>query len=182
MPDHSSHRDFSLRGAICVSARRRATSTQLLPERRTMEPRRKAGPRPPAWLRWLSNDAARGIVADEFHAPIGCHFYQNPDNDEWEVSIFVSATEIVGGPLDGKNVPLQVQLDIVHVMNLFDETPTVHWQSDAVAEDDELAQHLSFEGTARGHRIWLRILKEPPEGMGPGRLLHAGSGEVETLW
>ena len=147
-----------------------------------MAPRKNAENRPPAWLRWLSNDAARGIVADEYHAPIGCHYYKNSANDEWEVSVFVSATEVVGGPMDGRTLPLQVQLDIVHVMNLFDETPTVYWQSDAVATDDELAQHISFEGTARGHKVWLRILKESPEGMGPGRLLHARSGEMETLW
>ena len=147
-----------------------------------MTHRHSAGGQPPSWLRWLSNDAARGFVADEFHAPIGCHFYRNPENDEWEVSIFVSSTEVVGGPMDGRKLPLQVQLDIGHVMNLFDETPTVYWQSDAVAEDDELAQHISFEGLARGHRIWLRILNEPPEGTGPGRILHAQSGEMETLW
>lgn len=137
---------------------------------------------PPSWLRWLSNDAARGIIADEHHAPIGCHFFRNPENDEWEVSIFVSSTEVVGGPMDGRKIPLQVQLDVVHVMNLFDETPNVYWQSDAIAEDDELAQHISFEGQARGHRIWLRILKDAPEGTGPGRLLHTQSGEMETLW
>ena len=147
-----------------------------------MGARRKAGKQPPAWLRWLSNDAARGIIADEQHAPIGCHFYQNPENSEWEVSVFVSATEVVGGPLDGKHLPLQVQLDIGHVMQLFDEVPRVHWQSDSFAEDDALAQHISFEGTARGHKVWLRILKESPQGTGPGRLLHVQSGEMETLW
>ena len=140
------------------------------------------GNHPPKWLRQLSDDAARGIVEDEFHAPIGCHFFQNIVNDEWEISIFVSATEVVGGPLDGRKLRLQVQLDIIHVMNLFDETPKVYWQSDAVADDDDLAQHISFEGIARGHRIWLRILKEPPRGAGPGRLLHTQSGEMETLW
>ena len=146
-----------------------------------MNPRLKAG-RPPAWLRWLSHDAARGIVANESHAPIGCHFYRNPDNQEWEVSIFVSSTEVVGGPMDGKRLPLPLQVDIVHVMNLFDETPAVFWQSDPVAENDQLAQHVSWEGKARGHRLWLRILKESPEGTGPGRLMHSQNGEMENLW
>lgn len=142
----------------------------------------KPGKRPPAWLRWLSNDAARGIIADEYHAPIGCHFFQNPEDDEWEVTIFVSATEVVGGPMDGTNLPQRVQLNIGHVISLFDEPPSVFWQSDRVDEQDELAQHISFEGVARGNKIWLRILKESPEGTGPGRLLHTQSGEIETLW
>lgn len=147
-----------------------------------MNLRLNAGKRPPSWLRWLSNDAARGIVADECHAPIGCHFYLNPDKQEWEVSIFVAATEIVGGQMDGKILPLQLQLNIGHVMNLFDEMPEVFWQSDPISDDDELAQHISFEGKARGHRLWLRILKESPEGTGPGRLLHAHNGKMENLW
>ncbi|MEZ6126578.1 MAG: hypothetical protein R3C49_25935 [Planctomycetaceae bacterium] len=147
-----------------------------------MTSRLNAGARPPAWLRWLSNDAARAIVADEAHAPIGCHFFRNPENGEWEVSIFVSSTEVVGGPMDGRRLPLQLRLNIVHVMNLFDCTPAVFWQSDPIADDDELAQHISFEGTARGHRLWLRFLKESPEGTGPGRLLHSQNGRMENLW
>ena len=142
----------------------------------------KPGKRPPAWLRWLSNDAARGIIDDEYHAPIGCHYYQNPEDEEWEVTIFVSATEVVGGPMDGTNLPQRVQLNIGHVISLFDEPPSVFWQSDKVDDDDELDQHISFEGLARGNRIWLRILKNSPEGTGPGRLLHTQSGEIETLW
>ncbi|MEZ6131399.1 MAG: hypothetical protein R3C59_22215 [Planctomycetaceae bacterium] len=147
-----------------------------------MTSRHKGSHGPPSWLRWLSNDAARGIIADESHAPIGCHFYQDAETQEWEVSIFVSSTEVVGGPMDGKRLPLQLQLNIGHVMSLFDETPAVFWQSDPIADDDELAQHISFEGTARGHRLWLRILKESPDGTGPGRLLFSSSGEMENLW
>ena len=48
--------------------------------------------------------------------------------------------------MDGKEVNPPVQLDISFVIDLFDGIPTVHWQSDPVASDDELAQHISFLG------------------------------------
>ena len=84
--------------------------------------------------------------------------------------------------MDGTKLVYEIQLNIGDLMDLFDVPPGVYWQSAAVADDDDLAQHISLEGTARGHKVWLRILKESPEGTGPGRLLHARSGELETLW
>jgi hypothetical protein len=175
---HSSAFSVNFLGSKLFNAKPELTSSGIS----TMNLRLKFDNRPPAWLRWLSNDAARGIVANECHAPIGCHFFQNPDNGEWEVSIFVTSTEIVGGQMDGKRLPLQLQLNIGHVMGLFDTPPKVFWQSDPISQDDELAQHISFEGTAGGHCLWLRVLKESPQGTGPGRLLHAHSGELENLW
>lgn len=137
---------------------------------------------PPTWLRWFANDAARGILSDASQAPIGCHFFHDSDRNVWEVTLFVSLTEVVGGPQDGTTLPSQVQLDIVQVMQTFDEIPQTYWQSDPVREDDELGQHVSFEGTARGHDVWLRILRRPPVWTEPGRLLHASSGQLENLW
>jgi hypothetical protein len=84
--------------------------------------------------------------------------------------------------MDGKEVNPPVQLDISFVIDLFDGIPTVHWQSDPVASDDELAQHISFLGDIGGRCVWLRILRGAPEGTGPGRLVHAGSGRIENLW
>ena len=137
---------------------------------------------PPAWLSHLIDQITCAIIDHDSHAPIGCHFYRNPDTAEWEISAFVSSTEVVGGPLDGTEVNPPVQLDISSVMHLFDDSPTVHWQSDPVAADDELAQHISFQGDINERRVWLRILRGAPEGTGPGRLVHAGSGRIENLW
>lgn len=84
--------------------------------------------------------------------------------------------------MDGTKVNPPVQLDIGSVIDVFSDKPTIHWQSDAVAADDELAQHISFQGRINEHRVWLRILRGAPDGTEPGRLVHAGSGEIENLW
>jgi hypothetical protein len=101
---------------------------------------------PPVWLNHLITHVTCAIVDHDCHAPVGCHFYQNPGTAEWEISAFVSSTEVVGGPMDGTEVNPPVQLDISSVIDLFDDRPTIHWQSDPVAADDELAQHVSFQG------------------------------------
>ncbi len=147
-----------------------------------MRPQLGSQDHPPAWLQRLIDDVTSAIVDYDCHAPIGCHFYRNPATAEWEISAFVSSTEVVGGPMDGTEVNPPVQFDISAVMELFDDKPTVHWQSDSVAVDDDLAQHISFQGSIKGRRVWLRMLQGAPEGTGPGRLVHAGSGEIENLW
>lgn len=137
---------------------------------------------PPAWLRWFANDAARSILDTPLHAPIGCHYHYEEERDEWEVSIFVSDTEVVGGPRDGTLVPCRIQLDISQATSLFDESPRVYWQAGMVHEPEDVEQHVSFEGSVRGHAVWLRVLAQAPEQAGPGRLLHAATGELEDLW
>lgn len=137
---------------------------------------------PPAWLRWFVNDAVRGIVDGHVTAPIGCHFFHERNADVWEVSLFVSRTEVCGGPADGKRVPTGLQIDITAVCAAFDSAPTIYWQAEKISHDDDLGNHLSFEGIARGFGVWLRILQNAPEWIGPGRLVHAQSGNIEDIW
>ncbi len=137
---------------------------------------------PPAWLRWFVNDAVRGIVDRQVTAPVGCHFYHDGESDVWEISLFVSRTEVCGGSADGKQVPSGLQIDIPAVCAAFDSPPATYWQSEKIADDDELGNHLSFEGIARGFSVWLRMMQHPPEWTCPGRLIHAESGEIEDVW
>lgn len=146
-----------------------------------MKPFAQKGTRPPAWLRWFANDVARGVVGDSMHTPVGCHFHHN-SSAEWEVTVFIGSTEVVGGPKDGTTIASHIQLDIGHVIGLFDTAPMVTWQTDRISADDDLRQHISFEGIARSHHVWLRILSDPPEGFEPSRLLHTSSGVIEELW
>ena len=60
--------------------------------------------------------------------------------------------------------------------------PATFWQAERHSADDDLGSHLSFEGIARGAHVWLRILQQPPEWAGVGRLVHAADGTVEDVW
>jgi hypothetical protein len=137
---------------------------------------------PPSWLRWFVNDASRGILDHGSTAPVGCHFFHDTELDLWEVTLFVSRTEVVGGPQDGSVISNGVQVDIGVVLQSFDSLPECYWQSEAIHSDDQLGNHLSLEGVARGQRVWLRIVHEAPAWTGPGRLMHARQGIIEDLW
>ena len=137
---------------------------------------------PPAWLRWFVNDAVRGIMDRHAAAPVGCHFFHDQDADVWEVSLFQSRTEVYGGAADGKYIPGGLQIDVSAVSAAFDLAPAVYWQSESISSDDQLGNHLSFDGVARGVQVWLRILQSAPEWAGPGRLVHAERGTVEDIW
>ena len=137
---------------------------------------------PPAWLRWFVNDAIRGIVDRHVAAPVGCHYFRDTVEQVWEISLFLSSTEVCGGALDGKHVPGGLQIDVMQVAEAFDHAPVVNWQSEKFASDDELGNHLSFEGVARGIKVWLRILQSAPAWAGPGRLVFAENGKVEDIW
>jgi len=136
----------------------------------------------PSWLLWFGNDVARAIIDNESHAPIGCHYYCNEDQEEWEVAIFVSAIEVVGGARDGATLTCPVQLDVSNVIKSFDNPPQIHWYAAGTVVDEDVGPYVSFEGTARGHKIWLRFLAQAPVQAGPGRLLHAATGQLEDVW
>lgn len=137
---------------------------------------------PPTWLRWFVNDCARGLSHRGFTAPIGCHYFYDQATETWEISLFVSRTEICGGASDGKRVPSGLGVDVMAVSAAFDVPPLVYWQAEKLSKEDELGTHLSFEGTARGLKVWLRVLQHAPEWTSAGRLVHSDTGDVEDLW
>jgi len=146
------------------------------------DPANSSSSTPPSWLRWFVNDVTRGVLDRSVQPPLGCHFFFDDSTDTWEVTLFVSRTEVIGGPLDGSEVPNGLQFDVAAVTAAFDSPPSIHWQVGQLAEDDELGSHMSFEGVARGQRVWLRMKQEAPAWAGPGRLLHAADGTLEELW
>jgi hypothetical protein len=137
---------------------------------------------PPAWLRWFANEAAQAILNTVVHAPIGCHYHYSDELSEWEVTVFISDTEVVGGQRDGTIVPYRMQVDLPQVLGLFDQMPKVYWLAGMDDKEDDLNQHMSLEGQVRKHHVWLRILAQAPQQAGPGRLLHASTGELEDIW
>ncbi len=136
----------------------------------------------PPWLRWFVTDVTRAFMDMAALAPLGCHYFHDEVHKTWEVTLFVSRTEIVGGPQDGQSFRSEMTVDLGRVFEAFDQPPSSWWQSDSVADDDQLGNHLSFLGNARGHHVWLRILHDSPTGIGPGRLTHAAGNVVEDIW
>lgn len=137
---------------------------------------------PPPWLRWLGNDAAKVLSGGrEQTAPVGCHFFHDAVEHIWEITLFVMATEVVGGPADGSQLTSRFEVDVNALVSLFDSTPQLRWQSGACADDDQLGCHLSLEGLARGRDVWMRVLQLPPADFEPGRRYFSDDGRFENI-
>lgn len=136
----------------------------------------------PDWLRQFAERVADCLSAGFSLAPIGCHCAHNEAAATWEVTLFVSRTEISGGHKDGLPLPSLLTVDINAVSRLFDQPPEVHLQALEFAEKAEPGTYLSFIGTCGEHRIWLRIPQQAPGWSDAGRILDASTGDVRDLW
>lgn len=136
----------------------------------------------PDWLRTFADSVTRFFSPALSLAPIGCHSVFNPELSTWEVTSFVSRTEVRGGGFDGQQLPACLTVDISGVAGLFDAAPEVHFQAIDSSEQAEPGPWLSFQGKCCGHRVWLRIPQQAPDWAGPGRVLDAATGEIQDVW
>lgn len=113
-------------------------------------------------------------------APIGCHFCLV--DAQWEVTLFASKTEVVGGQKDGvlKSSPFSV--DLKGICDLFSEVSSLRWQALSFGADDDLGAHLSLEGIHNGMSVWLRILSTPPKRYKAGRQALTYGMEWKDTW
>ncbi len=135
---------------------------------------------PPAWLQQFADRVSEQIRAVDVLAPLGCHFFESPD--QWEITLFVSATEILGGPQDGRRRVSRFFVDVQGVCNTFDHVESVTWQAQGLGAEDDLGPHLSVEGIFRGQAIWLRIPALTPRAFEPGRVADVHQRTWEEIW
>ena len=114
---------------------------------------------PPGWLKELADAAALLMVPVDVMAPIGCHY--TCVEKTWEISLFASSTQIVGGERDGEVRRSRFWLDIEAIRKLFTEVHSVSWQAHALAFDDELGPHVELHGIYAEKDVKLRILAFP---------------------
>lgn len=136
----------------------------------------------PHWLSSLANCAVGCFVELGDQPPVGCHFFYDHESAIWELALFVGRAEISGGRHDGTEIPIVLVVNVGAVCALFDEQPEVEWQAAQRGASDDVGTHLCFAGHCRGHRILLRILEEPPEWAGVGRLVDGITGQCRDLW
>jgi hypothetical protein len=138
--------------------------------------------RPPTWLAETANRIASHIHGADPLAPIGCHYYHDEASDLWEVTIFVSYTETVGGELDGKLTKSRFSVELIGWGEVFSEVHRFSWQAVSMGADDELGPHLAVEGMVGEHRLWLRIVADPPKQFQAGRIADAYGMDFHDCW
>ncbi|QDT80890.1 hypothetical protein GmarT_45380 [Gimesia maris] len=139
-------------------------------------------PAPPSWLKTMANQVASLMYDVDMLSPIGCHFFHNGSRNEWEVTLFASSTEIVGGEWDGVLAPSKFCFNILKLGEIFEEVESLYWQALPVDYDDQLGCHISIEGMYEGERVWVRVLAEAPEEFEAGRRMQAYEFNLKEIW
>lgn len=137
---------------------------------------------PPEWLAEFSTCISASLKAVDLLAPIGCHYFYSTEDELWEVTVFVSSTEVVGGEYDGRKVTSRFFVDVGMAIAVFEEGASVSWQALPMDdEDDEIGPHISIDGVYQAHHIWLRIPSRPPEQFESGRKASPWAG-LHDVW
>jgi hypothetical protein len=137
-------------------------------------------PAPPEWLQKFADAVALQMNPIDLLAPVGCHFCLVEDT--WEITLFASSTQIVGGKRDGVLRHSRFNVDVRAVMDLFSNVWNMTWQPIPVAADDDLGPHLSIEGSHAEFSVWLRILARAPKRFDPGRRAIVYDATWEENW
>ena len=116
-------------------------------------------PAPPEWLADLANRiAGRFEPIDEF-ASVCCHFADG--GDCWELTLFLSTTEQMGGAKDGQRLFSRFAFDLFDLSETLDLVERLYWQPLPITPGDEVGPHIGLMGQYDGRTVWVRILAQP---------------------
>ncbi len=118
--------------------------------------------------------------AHDVLAPIGCHYHY--EDGLWEIAIFASRTEVVGGERDGLRFPSRFILDVKGLLAMFSSVEAVEWQALPQGSDDEIGANLAILGQCQGGRVCLRIPSEAPHRFEVGRLANVYEMRFVDVW
>ena len=149
-----------------------------------------AGPRqkrsaPPAWLPEFVDQVAELF---EPFVEVGRVGYEcTPSTERWEVSMYLGATEAVGGRIDGEVRSVAFQFDLLRLSAIFELVDEFHWNAfpagTADAELEAKTGERSFvtaTGRYRDNALRLRVFCSPPAEVSPG-LRHFADGSWEAV-
>ncbi len=120
----------------------------------------------PQWLTSLV-DAVGSCM--EVHCAAGpLAFRWGREGDFWEVMVYYTSGEAVGGAEDGAVLVPGFSLDLSEFMSIFEELTDSRWQSHSFGPHDHRGSHISVEGVFQGHHVYLQVLAEAPVDEEPG--------------
>jgi hypothetical protein len=130
---------------------------------------------PSEWLNHLLTAVSGCVEADSPMGPLGLR--SEEEDGVWDVNIYPTPVELVGGAYDGAVVEPGFSLDLEQLRGLFDEVTAFGW--DALGLHDPEGPHIYVEGTYRGRDVVLQVLARPPEDAEPGMKFDTTRGPRE---
>lgn len=97
--------------------------------------------------------------------------YESRFVDEgWEISMFLGATEIVGGPLDGRQMAQNFRFNLQGLFDQFDSIESFLWNAmpdNPLMDNSDAMSFVVVEGNVRGQMVRLQLHPTAPEEIGP---------------
>jgi hypothetical protein len=124
------------------------------------------------WLDALLAAVAACVEVQSPTGPLGTRYHE--DEGLWEVVVYPTPVELVGGAHDGAVVVPGFTLDLEQLRAAFDAVVSFGW--DALGLNDPEGPHVHVEGTFRGREVWLRVLAQAPDDEEPGLKVDATGG------
>lgn len=135
---------------------------------------------PPLWIVNLANNVTACLEPLEPMPPLGCHYHLCERC--WEISIFPSHTEIVGGPQDGHQTAPRFRADLLAIATLFSSIEGIAWQTRSVNDEDQLGAHIAITGVCDHESVSVRVLQSAPSEFEPGRKAMTNEGCLIDTW
>ena len=119
----------------------------------------------PDWL----HSVAGHITADNAAGPLG--FRYREEDGLWELVIYPTPVELMGGAEDGAIVAPGFSLDLEGLRGEFEQVVVCAWQSLGFPNDE--GPHVAIEGVYRGHEVFVQVFAYAPDDEEPGMKLDA---------
>jgi hypothetical protein len=136
------------------------------------------------WLDLLLEAVSGCVEAESPMGPLGLRY--QVDDGFWELSVYPTPVELVGGAHDGEVVLPGFRLDLEQLRSLFDTVSDFGWN--ALGLVDPEGPYVYVEGVLWGREVFLQVLASPPEDEEPGLKIDATrrhrqheSGESDPL-
>ena len=117
----------------------------------------------PGWLDSFVEIVVAHMSADAESGPLGLRYRE--EDGFWEITIYPTPVELVGGAHDGEVVAPGFSLDLEGLRSLFERIDDVGWS--ALGSPSE-PPNVWIEGLYLGNEILLRVLAHAPEDEEPG--------------
>jgi hypothetical protein len=120
------------------------------------------------WLVNLQDAVAACVEAESPMGPLGLSYGE--EDGFWEIAIYPTPVELVGGADDGAVVTPGFSLDLEQLRSAFDSIAAIGWN--ALGLNYSEGPHVYVEGVYEGRDIFLQVLAYAPEDEDPGLKLN----------
>jgi hypothetical protein len=123
----------------------------------------------PKWLNSLFETVAESVVPQNTMGPMGLRYRE--DSGTWDIVVYPTSVELVGGAVDGEVVAPDFTLDLERLRTAFERIDDFGWR--ALGLPGTEGPHVWIEGTYREREVYLQLLAYAPDDEEPGMKVQA---------